>query len=170
MPEASARARPAIREMLTVTSSLTLATCGPDGPWAATVFFACDAAWNLYFVSDPRTRHGRDLVATGRAAGSLHADCDDWMDIRGLQLEGAVSILAGDARDVALACYLAKFPRIRSLYERPRDARESLIAERLRQATLFRLQPERIRLIDNRRGFGFKAELVVPEATARRGG
>ena len=117
-----------VRELLAAHSTLTLATCGPDGPWAAAVFFASDDDLNLYFVSDPRTRHGRDLVARGRAAGAVHPDCDDWGNIRGVQLEGSVCVLDGDARDAALRCYLAKFPRIRSLYEQPRDDGEALIA------------------------------------------
>jgi uncharacterized protein YhbP (UPF0306 family) len=167
MPDAPSQSpqalRLAVRELLEAHNTLTLATCGPDGPWAAAVFFASDDDLNLYFVSDQRTRHGRDLVANGRAAGSLNPDCDDWKDIRGLQLEGAVSILDGAARDAALTGYLAKFPRVRSLYEQPRDEDEARIAERLRKASLFRLKPNRIRLIDNERGFGFKAELRLPE-------
>jgi uncharacterized protein YhbP (UPF0306 family) len=153
-----------IRELLSAQSTLTLATCGADGPWAAAVFFASDDDLNLYFVSDPRTRHGRDLLALGRCAGAVQPDCDHWGDIRGVQLEGAVCVLDGDARDRALQCYLTKFPRIRRLYEHPNDDGEALIASRLRQASLFRLVPERIRLIDNGRGFGFKAELR-PHAT-----
>lgn len=164
--EASHELKAAVRALLTAQSTLTLATSGPDGPWAAAVFFASDDDLNLYFVSDPRTRHGRGLVARGRAAGAVHPDCDDWADIRGLQLEGSVCVLDGDARDAALRCYLAKFPRIRSLYEQPRDDGEALIARRLRQASLFRLVPERIRLIDNGRGFGFKAELRLRETAS----
>jgi len=151
--------RPAIRGLLDAHSTLTLATCGPDGPWAAAVFFASDDAFNLYFVSDTRTRHGRDLAANGRAAGTVHPDCSDWGEVRGVQMEGAVSILDGSERQAALECYLAKFPRVRSMHEQPCDDDEARIASRLRQATLFQLMPERIRLIDNSRGFGFKAEL-----------
>ncbi|MGB5732843.1 MAG: pyridoxamine 5'-phosphate oxidase family protein [Thiohalocapsa sp.] len=151
--------RSAIRELLATHGTLTLATCGPDGPWAAAVFFASDDAFNLYFVSDTRTRHGRDLAVNGRAAGTVHPDCSDWGEVCGLQMEGTVSILDGSARQAALECYLAKFPRVRSLDEQPRDDDEARIASRLRQATLFQLMPERIRLIDNSRGFGFKAEL-----------
>ena len=156
---------PAVRELLEAHSTVTLATCGPEGPWAAAVFFASDDDLNLYFVTDQRTRHGRDLMANGRVAGALHPDCDAWQDIRGLQLEGSVSILDGDRRAGALACYLAKFPRVRSMYEQPQDEDERLIAGRLRRASLFQLIPERIRLIDNGRGFGFKAELRLCERT-----
>jgi len=163
--EARHELKAAVRELLTAESTLTLATSGPDGPWAAAVFFASDEALNLYFVSDPRTRHGRDLAARGCAAAAVHPDCGHWNDIRGLQLEGSVCVLDGAARETALQCYLAKFPRIRSLYEQPKGDGETLIASRLRQASLFRLAPARIRLIDNGRGFGFKAELQLTEAS-----
>lgn len=165
MPDTPDQLRAAIRELLESQGTLTLATCGPDGPWAAAVFFASDAGLNLYFVSDPRTRHGRDLMATERAAAAVHPDCSAWGEVRGLQLEGAVAPLDDDARDAALQRYLAKFLQVRRLYEQPRDDDEAVIAARLRQATLFRLTPERIRLIDNGRGFGFKAELLLRDAT-----
>jgi len=166
MPKASDRLQASIRELLESQNTMTLATCGPDGPWAAAVFFASDAGLNLYFVSDPRTRHGCDLMATERAAAAVHPDCNAWGEIRGLQLEGAVAPLDGDAREAALKRYLVKFPQVRRLEEQPREGDETVIATRLRQATLFRLIPERIRLIDNRRRFGFKAELVLHEGAA----
>ena len=165
MHKASDQLRAAIRDFLESQSTLTLATCGPAGPWATAVFFASDVDLNLYFVSDPRTRHGRDLMATERAAAAVHPDCDAWDEIKGVQLEGAVATLDDDARDAALTRYLAKFPQVRRLYEQPRDNDETVIGARLRQATLFRLMPERIRLIDNSRGFGFKGELLLREGT-----
>ncbi|MGD8498897.1 MAG: pyridoxamine 5'-phosphate oxidase family protein, partial [Chromatiales bacterium] len=153
-----AATRAAIDALLRASNTMTLATSGSDGPWAAAVFFASDEALGLYFVSDPRTRHGRHITASGRAAAAVHADCADWAEIRGIQLEGAVTGLDGEARRAGLERYLAKFPRIRALCERPGDENEVRIAARLRDATLYRLAPERIRLIDNGRGFGFKAE------------
>lgn len=140
-------------------STLTLATCGDAGPWAAAVFFASDESLKLYFVSDPRTRHGRDLAQCGRAAAAVHPDCKSWGDIRGVQLEGPVVIVGGAARAAALDCYLSKFPEIRRLYQKPRNDQEVAIADRLRQASLYRLTPARIRLIDNSHGFGQSEEL-----------
>ncbi|ESQ07933.1 MAG: pyridoxamine 5'-phosphate oxidase [Thiohalocapsa sp. PB-PSB1] len=148
----------AVHALLDAQNTLTLATSGDDGPWAAAVFFASDASLNLYFVSDARTRHGRNLAGSGRAAVAVHADCDHWGDIRGVQMEGTVTILEGDHRAAALDAYLDKFPQIRRLYEQPTSDNERTIAERLRIASLYRLAPEQVRMIDNSRGFGFKEE------------
>ena len=148
-----------VRRMLEAHHTATLATSGPEGPWAAAVFFASDAGLRLYFLSDSRTRHGRDLAARPWAAAAIHADCRDWSEIRGLQIEGAVTVLEGERREAALALYLAKFTEVRRLIEQPRDADETTIAGRLAAAGMYCLVPSLIRLIDNSRGFGFREEV-----------
>jgi uncharacterized protein YhbP (UPF0306 family) len=158
--DAALRAR--IDEVLGRQATVTLATVGADGrPWAATVFFATDAALNLYFVTDPRTRHGRDLVAGGPVAGAIQPDVHTWDDVLGVQLEGRATVLEGPARDRALACYLAKFPDVRRLFDAPRNDGERLIGERLRRTAFWALQPSFVRLVDNARGFGWKGELML---------
>jgi uncharacterized protein YhbP (UPF0306 family) len=148
-----------VRGLLETHSTATLATHGPDGPWAAAVFFASDSALRLYFLSDQRTRHGRDLNASPEVAVAINADCRDWSEIRGLQIAGRVAVLDGVARDEALNLYLAKFPAVAQMLDVPRGADEAMIAKRLGAASLYCLTPSRIRLIDNSRGFGFKEEL-----------
>lgn len=150
-----------IRQMLEAHSTLTLATAGSgEGPWAATVFYASDESLALYFVSDGRTRHGRDLTVRPRAFAAINADVASWDDVRGLQLEGSTSILTGSEREAALACYLDKFADVRRLFEAPRDEHEQVIGARLRGANFYALAPAWIRLIDNREGFGWKRELT----------
>jgi hypothetical protein len=58
----------------------------------------------------------------------------------------------------ALRHYLAKFSDVRALFEAPKGDDEETIARRLKAATLYRLAPNWIRLIDNRRWFGYKLE------------
>lgn len=152
-------ARDAASRLLERFSTATLATVGPAGPWAAAVFFASDAELRLYFVSDPNTRHGRDLAADPRVSATVHGDCAAWSEIRGLQIEGTVEILEGAARTLGLECYLARFPEVKALLERPGTPDEALIAKRLQAASLYRLTPRWIRVIDNTRGFGFKDEI-----------
>lgn len=156
--------RDAIRAMLAAHSTATLATVGDDGPWAATVFYASDAALNLYFVSDHRTRHGRDLAAHPRLAVAINPDCATWGEVRGLQLTGRVRVLDGGERAAGLGHYLARFHDVRALFEAPRDRNEQTIAARLKAAHLYRLEPDWIRLIDNSRWFGFKEELRLDPA------
>ncbi|RMF95591.1 MAG: pyridoxamine 5'-phosphate oxidase [Gammaproteobacteria bacterium] len=152
--------REAVLAMLAAHNTMTLATANAAGePWAATVFYASDRELNLYFVSDARTRHGQDLAAGGRLAAAINPDCGTWNEVRGLQLAGRVDVLTGTARLAGLKHYLAKFADVRTLFQKPRDANERTIAERLKAANLYCLRPSFIRLIDNSRWFGYKEEL-----------
>ncbi|MEE4184274.1 MAG: pyridoxamine 5'-phosphate oxidase family protein [Gammaproteobacteria bacterium] len=156
----SAELRATALAMLEATSTLTLATTSASGlPWAATVFFAADRALNLYFVSDHRTRHARDTAAHPHAAAAINPDCDNWHAVKGIQAEGPVSIVSGLERGKALALYLRKFPQIDALYAAPADEHEATIAKRLQSANFYKLAPVRMRVIDNSRGFGWRAEI-----------
>lgn len=156
-------ARAAIRAMLESCSTATLATAGAEGPWAATVFYASDAELNLYFVSDHRTRHGRDLAARPELAVAINPDVDTWAAVRGLQLAGRATVLGGADRVAGLARYLARFHDVRALFDAPRDRNEETIAARLKAANLYRFEPDWIRLIDNGRWFGYREELRLRE-------
>jgi len=151
--------RRAARSLLEANTTLTLATCDEGRPWAATVFFASDRELRLYFVSDHRTRHGRDMAANSRVAGAVNPDCSNWGEVRGVQLEGQVEVVDGAERLAALKTYLAKFPDVRAMFERPRDKNEETIGQRLKAANFYRLTPAWLRLIDNSRWFGYKEEL-----------
>lgn len=154
----SDEARAAIARMLADHHTLTLATGRDGAPWAATVFYASDGEFNLYFVSDRRTRHAQDMVANPRVALAINADPDNWNDVRGLQIEGEAAQVAGVERAKALALYLAKFASVKALFEAPKSADEQAIAQRLKNTDFWRVTPRYIRLIDNARGFGSKLE------------
>ena len=139
-------------------ATLSLATCSDDKPWAATVFFAADKNLNLYFVSDHRTRHGRDITTNERVAATVNPEVDNWHDVRGLQIEGRVEVVTGALRLKALALYLQKFPQIDALYASPKSENEETIAKRLQAANIYRIQPDLIRVIDNEQGFGYREE------------
>ncbi len=158
--------RASIAQLMDQTSALTLATCKAGMPWAATVFFARNADFDLYFVSDHRTRHGSHMAENQRVAAAINPDCHSWSEVRGIQLEGSVTTLAGAARLAALGHYLAKFKDVKALFDQPRDKNEATIAERLRNAKLYQIRPEWIRLIDNSRWFGYKEELRLDEDPA----
>lgn len=158
--------RAAVAQLLASHHALTLATCHDGQPWAAAVFYASDEALRLYFVSDRRTRHARDMAANPRVAAAINADPDNWHDVRGLQIEGDAACVAPAGRTAALALYLDKFPRVKALFEQPRSADEQLIASRLKNTDFWCLTPRSIRLIDNARGFGFRIELREPAAGA----
>ena len=151
--------RAEIHGLLAAYSTLTLATCSDGRPWAASVFYASDADLNIYFVSDHRTRHAREMLANPRVALAINADVDNWDDVRGLQVEGEAARVAGAERARALALYLSRFLSVKALFEAPRSADEQTIAQRLKHTDFWKVTPAFIRLIDNARGFGFKIEL-----------
>ncbi len=143
---------PRIEELLQV-HTLTLATCSAEGrPHAAPVYFAASArslqpGMRLYFFSGQDSRHVQDLRRQPAAAGAIYPECEGWKDIRGLQLEGEVLPVArGPEWDAAWEQYRTKFPFVSAL--KPVVARNELFA----------FVPHWIRLVDNRRGFGFKQE------------
>jgi len=137
-------------------STLTLATTSPQGrPHAAPVYFvaletnkaAASPAWRLYFFSEPGSRHARDIAHCAQAAAALYPQCQGWRDIRGLQLRGAVySVAPGAEWDQAWGAYRTKFPFVAQL--------KAVVARN----TLYALIPDWMRLVDNRRGFGYKEE------------
>ena len=127
---------------------MTLATGDRDGePHAAAVYFATDDDLNFYFFSDLQSQHGRDLTIRPQCAIAVYPECQDWQDIRGLQLRGEVRLVPpGSEWEHAWSVYRAKFPFVSEMRE--------LAA--LNQLYVF--IPGWVRLVDNRRGFGFKRE------------
>ena len=133
-------------------STLSLATADPAGlPHAAPVYFVADEDLRLYYFSDETSRHALDTAAGQVAAAAIYPECNGWQDIRGLQLEGEVqAVPPGMQWEKAWALYQAKFPFVSEL---------RLVVER---NTLYMFAPRWIRLVDNRRGFGFKQEWELP--------
>jgi len=154
----AARAR--ARRFCDEIGTLTLATCNDGKPWAATVFFAADANFNLYFVSDHRTQHGRDMAANAEVAATINPDVNNWNDVAGLQIRGTVAVVQGIERAKALALYFKKFPQIDALFVQPSGEHEETIARRLQAANFYRITPQMIRVIDNAQGFGHREEFV----------
>ena len=145
-----------VREVLADTTTLALATAGPDGrPFGTPVFFAADDDLGLVFFSDPDTLHVQHVVGRPEASATVYPATGNWTEIRGLQVAGTVErIQPGDAWETAWAAYVGKFPFVADL--RPIvDASWLLV-----------LRPSWVRLIDNRRGFGFKCEWARGRAWA----
>ena len=145
--------------MLEIHNTISLATCRDGEPWAASVFFASDEDLNLYFVSDYRTRHARDIGDGGDVVATVNTDCARWSEVKGLQISGFAEPLSGLERMNALRHFLMKFADVKALFEAPKDKDEETIAQRLKAANMYRLRPRWIRLIDNSKRFGYKVEV-----------
>ncbi len=128
--------------------AMTLATTDPNGiPHAAPVYFAAGEDHVLYFFSAIDSQHSQDLAQNPQAAAAIHPLVETWQEINGLQVRGTVSVVPGGAAwESAWKVYRAKFPFVESL----KDVVE--------KSTLYAFHLDWIRLVDNRRGFGYKEE------------
>jgi len=154
----------AVSAALAAHSTLTLAYADAKGPGACAVFYAWDPeAGAVYFLSSLTTRHGRALAqqpagqpagqgaggAGARVAFTAQADGQDWRTLTGLQGAGRCRRLDGEERAAAFRVYTARFPF---------TAGEDALAAALARTDVWELRPERLRLIDNTRGFGGRQE------------
>lgn len=152
-----------IAEYLARHNTMTLATCDGVSAWAAAVFYASDTNLTLYFMSDPKTRHMRDISAIPEVAATIHDDGQAWTSIRGLQILGSCSRVSNQELGDVSRCYLEKFPFLNSISEHPENASAKILAERLQNTPFYQLSPSWIRFIDNTRGFGHKAEIRLED-------
>jgi uncharacterized protein YhbP (UPF0306 family) len=132
---------------------MSLATVGPDGPHAANLFYACEG-FSLIWISDPNSRHSRQVDAHGRAATTIAPDCADFSAIRGLQLWGLAYRVSGTERLRHMAILESRYPFLKRPTEGPKKMHDAYA-----QAGVYRLDPKRIVLIDNTKGFGHKETL-----------
>ncbi len=145
-----------IRSFLAAHHVMTLATAGPDGPHAASLFYACDDL-SLLWVSDPNTRHSREIEACPRVAATVSPDYEDFAQIKGLQIAGtARRVVADEDRSRLLALLEASYPFLRDLSSGPEKLRRAYA-----HVCVYRLEPTSIVMIDNTRGFGHKSVLEL---------
>ena len=144
---------PQLRAFLAEHTTLTLATIGPDGePQAADLYYAETDDLTLYFVSVANSRHASNLARQPRVAATVHARATHWRDIRGVQLEGTCTHVAGPERAAAWARYTAKFPFVLA---------DAALAGALQKVEMYRITPHWLRWIDNRVGLGHYQEWVI---------
>jgi uncharacterized protein YhbP (UPF0306 family) len=146
---------PPVSEYLARHHVMTIATHGDAGPWAAAVFYVHDGE-GLVFLSSPGSRHCRNLAEDPRSAATIQDDCEEWSAIQGIQLEGRVAELQGEAESLGRARYAQRFPVARGL-----DSAAAPIVKALAKVRWYRLVPERLRFIDNSRGFGHREEFAL---------
>ncbi len=131
---------------------LTLATYGPEGLWAAAVFYASEE-FRLTFLSAAHTRHAQNIAANPQVAGTIQADYHDWQAIKGIQLEGTVRQLEGEAKEAAIAHYRRKYTFLATA--------EPSIQQALTRVNWYTLTPERLYFIDNSKGFAHRDEIPL---------
>ncbi|HTX87948.1 MAG TPA: pyridoxamine 5'-phosphate oxidase family protein [Bacteroidales bacterium] len=133
---------PRILDFIREHHIFTLAVSRDGQPWCATCFYIYDAERNLFvFTSGEDTRHIKDMTETGHygAAGAIALETKMTGKIRGIQFTGRVSRLEGPGLRSARKQYVSKFP-----------------VAQFTRLTLWGLEPDMIKMTDNRLGFGKK--------------
>ncbi len=89
---------------------MTIATAEDETPWAAAVFYANDG-FTLYFLSDPGSRHSKDIAGNPMVGVTVNEDYHDWRQIKGVQMEGKAELVSSeDETAKAVATYVEKYP------------------------------------------------------------
>ncbi|MDP6391089.1 MAG: pyridoxamine 5'-phosphate oxidase family protein [Alphaproteobacteria bacterium] len=150
--------REAILDQLAGHTVCALATQGEDGAHAASLMYAGDG-FEVYWLSDPKARHSRDLEADDRCTITVARQYEDFAAIQGLQMVGrAARITDGAAEKRAMALMAGRYPFLAKFGA-------GKLAQALAVAALYRFAPRRITLIDNTRSFGFKQDLEFSEGS-----
>jgi uncharacterized protein YhbP (UPF0306 family) len=147
-----------ITRFLDANHVVSLATSGPSGPHAANLLYARDGL-ALVWVSDPSTRHSSELETDCRVSATVAPDTSDFTVIRGIQMAGSAKRITDESERTRLLEKLKqRYPFLARL-----DAAPANLAAAFTSAGIYRLDPDRIVLIDNTLGFGHKDTLVVPK-------
>ncbi len=134
-------------------NTMSLATVGPDGPWAAGLFYVNDA-FDLYWLSNPESRHSRNIAHNPQVAVAIHEDYQDWRMIQGIQMEGLAQEVGTPAQATRpMVLYVAKYSFLK-------DPPLPLV-QALAKMRVYHFKPTRVYFIDNVKGFGQREEVEL---------
>jgi uncharacterized protein YhbP (UPF0306 family) len=117
--------------------TLTLATTGLDGPWAATLTYVNDGA-EIYIWSRPHSNTVRHIDQNPSAAFAIDDYAEDWRQTRGIQGRGRCAPVTGEGIARAADLFGQKYPQLR-------PGSTSAVV-------FFKIEPETLEFIDNSRG------------------
>lgn len=141
-------------------NTISLATVTDRQPHAATVFYV-SIGFELFFVSNPTSRHSINLERNPIVSGTINEDYSNWLKIKGIQLEGKVDCIGGIFENKRIVtAYIKKFPNVADFFVSPKKLGEA-IARKVSKVRFYRIIPERIFFIDNATGFGDREELLI---------
>ncbi len=177
MPKtAGSKVKETVLKYLEEHYTMIIATAEGENPWAASVFYANDG-FTLYFLSDPGSRHSKNIAGNPVVAVTINEDYHDWRKIKGIQMEGKAEIVATEnevARAVEAyvnkysftAAYLklisSPFPKIAGYLDRLLS-RLPLVPglPTAFTASFYRVMPTKARFIDNEKSFSHHEEFLI---------
>ena len=155
---------------------MTIATAVDEATWAATLFYANDG-FNLYFLSDPESRHSKHIARNSTVAVTVNEDYHDWRRIKGVQIAGRAEVVDTEEEMArAVATYVKKYsftaPYLKLMSSPfPRIARRlDRLLSRLPlapslpatfNARFYKVTSTNVRFIDNEKGFAHHEEFTL---------
>ena len=173
---ASHKLKETILNYLNEHYTMTIATAKGETPWAAAVFYTNDG-FTLYFLSDPESRHSKDIAKNPLVAVTVNEDYHDWRKIKGIQIEGKAELVATeDEMAKAVTAYVEKYsftaPYLRlmsSPFPRIVGYLDKLLSRLPYTPGLpttftvkfYKITLAKVRFIDNEKGFGHHEEFIL---------
>lgn len=145
--------------------TISIATSAEGELWSASVFYVSDEKLNIYFISFEESKHIQGILKNKRVSATINQDVSDWMQIKGLQLQGVAYKVPEQHRKGILNLYRQKFDSIHQLLDFPKTDDEKKIAKQFDSISLFCFEPDWIRLLDNSLNFGSKEEIKLENQT-----
>lgn len=100
-----------IGDFLTSHHVVGLAVIEGEVPWAASCFYAFDAAaMTLIVLTSTRTRHGQAMLTRPLISGTVAGQPSAIASIRGLQFQARATLLAGQERQDANHRFVRRHP------------------------------------------------------------
>ena len=155
--------------------TMIIATAKDKAPWATAVFYA-NNGFTLYFLSNPESRHSKDVAGNPVVAVTVNEDYHDWRKIKGIQMEGKAELVTTENEMIqAVATYVAKYS-FTAAYLKLTSSPFPKIAGSLDKilsrlpfvpglpmtftAKLYKITPTKVRFIDNEKSFGYHEEFI----------
>lgn len=86
-------------EILEENQYCALATSTENTPWSCTVTYANDKNFNLYFMSDPNSKHTKDFQSNNVVSAVIYDSTQKWGKGLGVQLAGNVEKISENEKD-----------------------------------------------------------------------
>lgn len=126
-----------VLDYLGAQKTLTLATSGLDGPWAATLTYVNDGS-EIYVWTRPNSTTARHIDQNPTAAFAIDEYTEDWRQTKGIQGRGRCSPLDGEGIAKAADLFGGKYPQLR-----PGSTSAVMF---------FRIEPDALEFINNAKG------------------
>jgi len=98
-----------IGQVLITTPFMALATNGGDGLWNNPVHYAYDNSLNIYFMSQPSSRHMKHISSNPNVALAIYTTQQPALgNVRGVQIRGIASVLADKEIETAHRIYYGR--------------------------------------------------------------